>query len=299
MVDANEWLNEKILEDQRAQVTTLHFYRQCQSGHNRLADSYRCNYCYQNYQTSNPDHSTYKFYKTILKGELNLNSYINLQDLYIQGGSDEGGQQRLTNLKIDKCNKLTTLTITYTTLDNLNIKENSALQEVNLTYNQFGYLSLRSKTNYKELNLSHNKRILIDLDDNVLKGQVERLISTIRNVGSTSIDDLKLEAKKIEEESFKYQLAVIKDKLEYQLSYAKDKLNEENQSLLEILLESQQEVLQGGNTFARNLLEKVKKPLSNVLRAEEIQDFLGKKVEINELEIQIKNLKIQEQETSK
>ncbi|CAG8720586.1 8419_t:CDS:2, partial [Cetraspora pellucida] len=45
-------------------------------------------------------------------------------------------------------------------------------------------------------------------------------------------------------------------------------------SWLEVLLEAQQEVLQ------------------------EIQDILGKKIKINELEIQIKNLKIQEQEAS-
>ncbi|CAG8835793.1 19622_t:CDS:1, partial [Racocetra persica] len=43
---------------------------------------------------------------------------------------------------------------------------------------------------------------------------------------------------------------------------------------------------------------KVKKQLSNVLTADEIQDFLGKKVEMKELETQIKNLTIQEQEIS-
>ncbi|CAG8847031.1 5364_t:CDS:2, partial [Racocetra persica] len=167
---------------------------------------------------------------------LNLNSFVNLEELCISG-NNASYKQKLTSLKIDKCNKLTTLTINHTTLDSLNVRENATLQNITLTNNQ--------------------------LDDNILKSQVKRLINEIRNVKNTSIGDLKLEAKKIEEENLEYQLAVIKDKLEYQVAYAKDKLNKENQSLLEILLETQQEVLQSGNSFARNILEKVKKQLSN------------------------------------
>lgn len=69
---------------------------------------------------------------------------------------------------------------------------------------------------------------MFDLDDDILKSQVERLISEIRNVKGTSINGLKLKAKKIEEENLEYQLAVIKDEWEFQVVYAKDKLNEES-----------------------------------------------------------------------
>ncbi|CAG8510177.1 14895_t:CDS:2 [Cetraspora pellucida] len=116
MVNARKWLNEKISEDQRVQATCLYIYGKC------------------------------------LIGELNLNSFVNLKELCISSKSN----QKLTSLKIDKCNKLIALTISYTNL--------------------------------------------------------ERLISTIRNVKSTDIDDLKLKTKKIEEEYLEYQLAAIKDK---------------------------------------------------------------------------------------
>ncbi|CAG8700245.1 5640_t:CDS:1 [Cetraspora pellucida] len=287
MVNASEWLNQKIPKNQRAQATSLYIYVQCQSGHNVNAYNYNCTYCTNpnQYQNNNSTPPTYQFYNVILESELNLNDFINLQQLFIQGNGQQ--QHKLTNLKIDKCNKLTTLTITYTTLNNLNIKENSALQNVNLTYNQLGHLSLCSEPKYQNLNLGYNQKIVFDSDDKS-KDQVKRLIGAIRKVKSTGIVDLKLVAKKIEEEILEYQLAV-----------TKDKLSKDNQSWLELLLETQEEVLQNDNTFARKLLEKVKKQLSDVLTAEEIQDFLGKKVELNELEIQINGLKIQEQETSK
>ncbi|RIB06633.1 hypothetical protein C2G38_2115678, partial [Gigaspora rosea] len=120
---------------------------------------------------------------------------------------------------------------------------------------------------------------------NMFKSQVEKLISVIRNIKGLNLGDLKSAAKKIEEEN-----------LEQQVSVTKNKLNEDYQLWLDILLETQQEVLQNDSAFARKQLEKVKNRLSNVLTAEEIQELLGKKVEINELEIQLNNLKIQEQQ---
>ncbi|RIB06631.1 hypothetical protein C2G38_2115677 [Gigaspora rosea] len=119
----------------------------------------------------------------------------------------------------------------------------------------------------------------------MFKSQVEKLISVIRNIKDLNLGDLKSVAKKIEEEI-----------LEHQISVTKSKLNEDYQLWLDILLETQQEVLQNDNAFARKQLEKIKKRLSTVLTVEEIQELLGKKVEINELEIQLNNLKIQEQQ---
>ncbi|CAG8802142.1 21971_t:CDS:1 [Gigaspora margarita] len=263
MVNANEWLNANIPENQRAQAKNLYIHR-------------------RNYQTKITKHPNYHFDNIFLEGELNLDDFVNLQKLSIEGigqGLDE--QQKLTGLKIDKCKELTSLTINYTTLTQLNIRENTILQDVNLKGNKLGHLSLNNKVKYQNFDLSNNQQLIFD--DDRLKSQVERLISLIRNVKSTNFNDLKLEMKKIEEENFEYQLAV-----------TKNRLSEEKRSLLEILLETQQEVLQNDNTFARKLLEKVKKDLSDVLTAEEIQDFLGKKVEINELEIQLNDLKIRE-----
>ncbi|CAG8653597.1 10468_t:CDS:1 [Scutellospora calospora] len=244
MVNANEWLYEKIPVNQRAQATNLYIYRQCQSGH--TVHQYNCNNCVN--KTNCSTAPTFQFYGILLEGELDLNDFVNLQQLYIYGtGQNQDQQQKLTSLKIDKCNKLERIAINY----------NSTF-----IYNLFG----ENDSNF-----------------NRIKSQVDRLTSIIRNVKGVNLSDLKLAAKKIEEEN-----------LENQLVNTKNKLNEDNQLWLELLLETQQEVLQNDNAFARKQLEKVKKRLSKVLTAEEIQDFLGKKVEINELEIELNNLKIQE-----
>ncbi|CAG8805187.1 23548_t:CDS:2, partial [Dentiscutata erythropus] len=60
----------------------------------------------------------------------------------------------------------------------------------------------------------------------------------------------------------------------------------------DLLIDTQQEVLQNDGTFSRKQLEKVKNKLSNVLTIEGIQELLRKKVEINDLEVQLNNLKI-------
>ncbi|CAG8744110.1 16209_t:CDS:1 [Gigaspora rosea] len=250
MVNANEWLDEKIPKNQRAQATQLHIYRQCQNGHTTYQNG--CSYC----NNRNPNNYTsppqYQFYNTLLEGELDLNDFVNLQYLYVYGcGQGQDQQQKLTNLKIDKCNKLIYLYFYYPPASNITIGE--------------------------------DKQLITDR--NMFKSQVEKLISVIRNIKGLNLGDLKSAAKKIEEEN-----------LEQQVSVTKNKLNEDYQLWLDILLETQQEVLQNDSAFARKQLEKVKNRLSNVLTAEEIQELLGKKVEINELEIQLNNLKIQEQQ---
>ncbi|CAG8528066.1 8377_t:CDS:1 [Dentiscutata erythropus] len=248
MVNANQWLNEKIPKDQRAQATYLYVYRQCQSGHTTHNNG--CSYC--NNRNLNPYSGSpnYQFYNTILEGELDLNDFVNLQYLYIYGtGQGQDQQQKITNLKVDKCNKLIHIEFNNTPVSNINIGE--------------------------------NKQLIADC--NRLKSQVEELTSVIRNIKSPNLGDLKLAAKKVEEKN-----------LENQVSVTKSKLNEDYQLWVDLLLDTQQEVLQNDNAFARKQLEKVKKRLSSVLTAEEIQELLGKLVEINELEVQLSNLKIQE-----
>ncbi|RIB26257.1 hypothetical protein C2G38_2065365 [Gigaspora rosea] len=235
MVNANEWLNEKIPMNQRAQATDLRIYKHCYNGHNTYAIS--CNSC--NNRNNTLKLPQYQFYSTLLEGELDLNDFINLQCLYITQ------QQKLTSLKIDKCNKLTNLQINDTPVSIL------------------------------------SKQLVTERDRS--KDQVEKLTNIIRNVKGFSLSDIKLATKKMEEEN-----------LEYQIINIKNKLTEDGQLWLETLLEAQQEVLQNDNAFARKQLEKIKKRLSNELTAENIQELLGKIVEINELEVQLNNLKIQE-----
>ncbi|CAG8774173.1 21902_t:CDS:2, partial [Racocetra persica] len=162
--------------------------------------------------------------------ELDLNDFVNLRVLYIEGiEQNKEQQQKLTKLKVDKCIKLTEITINHTTL---------------------GYLSL-----------------------------VERLTSLIQDTKVINLGDLKLELKKIEEENFNYTLDA-----------AKSNLDENYQLWLENLVEAHQEVLQNNSTYARKQLEKCKKKLAEVLTDEEIQDILGKRAEINELETQLNNI---------
>ncbi|CAG8816027.1 42946_t:CDS:2 [Gigaspora margarita] len=225
MVNANEWLNEKIPKQQRAQATHLYVYRQCQSGHTTYQNG--CHYCNNKKNITNPPQ--YQFYSTLLEGELDLNDFVNLQYLNVHGtGPGQDQQQKLTNLKIDKCNKLTSLQCNNPPISKITVGE--------------------------------NKQLITDRQR--LKSQVEKLTSVIRNIKGFNPGDLKLMARKIEEENLKHQVSVTK------------------------------KVLQNDNTFARKQLEKIKKRLSTVLTAEEIQELLGKVVEINELEIQLKNLKI-------
>ncbi|CAG8440159.1 9302_t:CDS:1 [Scutellospora calospora] len=217
MVNAKEWLNEKIPVNQRAKAISLYIYKQCQSGHTVYQNN--CNYCAsKNNIYAAPN---FLFYNTTLEGELDLKDFVNLQQLYICGtGQDQNQQQKLTRLWIDKCNKLNRLQIKF---------NNTTFYDLFVREKIFNY--------------------------NLL----------IRGLKRAHLDDLELEKKKLEEKKVVNQLA--------------NKVNEDNQLWLEFLLETQQEVLQNDNAFARKQLKKVEERLSKELTAKEIQNLLGKKLE--------------------
>ncbi|CAG8453266.1 5106_t:CDS:1 [Racocetra fulgida] len=255
MVNANEWLNRVIsTSKKREQATTLSVYR-----------GDRVGVCWRSYRDAPVEYfdgnqnncliaPNYCFYNVGLEGELDLNDFVSLQELRIEGTAQQ--QQKLTSLKIDKCIVLTKITINYTTL---------------------GSLSLGSKPRLQQTNFVGNKRLIFR--DIALKDQIETLTSLILPAKSVSLNDLKLVDKKIKEERLDYHLQVIKSSFD-----------ENNQLWLESLVDAQQEVLKNNSKFARKQLEKCKKKLLEALTAEEIQDILNKKIEINELEVQLNNL---------
>ncbi|CAG8770535.1 12836_t:CDS:2 [Cetraspora pellucida] len=220
-----------------------------------------CNNKDQNNSRTAPD---YCFYNVILEGELDLNDLVNLQVLYIEGTEQNKNQlQKLTKLKIDKCIKLTEITINHTTL---------------------GYISLGSKPKLQRTNFTGNQQLIFC--DSVLKNQIERLTNLIQATKTINLVNLKSELMKIEEENFVNQLNIIKSRL-----------NEDYQVWLENLVEAHQEVLLINSSYARKQLEKCKKKLADVLTEEEIQDIMGKKVEINELETQLNKLSLNNEKT--
>ncbi|CAG8715120.1 4448_t:CDS:2 [Dentiscutata erythropus] len=171
MVNANEWLDKKIPADEREKSTALCVYRQickCSNYHdNRYTHP-------TDEDQSNPGTAPqYHFYNVILEEELNLNDFVNLNELRIEGtGQDNDKVQKLTSLKVDNCTKLTKITINNTTL---------------------GYLSLGSKPKLQSANFAGNK--WLNFCDNVLKNQVGKLTSLILTKDNS---DIKLEAKKLE-----------------------------------------------------------------------------------------------------
>ncbi|CAG8735880.1 8406_t:CDS:1 [Gigaspora margarita] len=261
MVNANEWFNKKIPAEERERANSLTIYRKCRCGDTKQV--YRsdygyyetCQHCNNMEQDNYSTAPNYSFYNVNLEGELNLNDLVNLTELYIEGTNDR--RQNLTSLKIGKCIKLTTITINYTTL---------------------GLVSLGNKPTLQSFTFIGNKRLYFC--DSIVNNQLERLNNLILTKEN---NDLKLEVKKFNKES-----------LEYQLDVAKSVLNKNNQLLFESLIESQQEVLHNNNTFARKQLERCKIILSEVLTAEEIQDILGKTIEIDELETQLNKLILKE-----
>ncbi|CAG8469705.1 1825_t:CDS:1 [Racocetra fulgida] len=311
MVNANEWLNNKIPADEREQATTLYIYGKCQCmfgimtpvttsllqrlysrtvmtpsnalgfGSNPMTSPYafapnplggvnrnqvgnamfnnnnNCQHCNNRDQDNFYTAPDYCFYNVILEGELDLNDFVNLRLLYIEGVEyNKEQQQKLTKLKIDRCSELTYITINYTTL---------------------GYLSLGCKPKLQCTNFIGNKRLIFC--DSVIKNQVERLTHLIQDPNVINLDDLKLKFKKIEEEN-----------LDSQLDITKSSLDENDQLWLESLIEAHKEVLQNNSAYARKQLEKCKKKLAEVLTDEEIQYILGKEVEINELGTQLNNI---------
>ncbi|CAG8731681.1 12432_t:CDS:1, partial [Dentiscutata heterogama] len=139
-----------------------------------------CQSCNANDQDNYSRAPDYCFYNVILEGELDLNDFINLQILYIEGTEqDKKQQQKLTSLKIDKCINLIHVTVNNTTL---------------------GCLSLGIKPKLQSTNFLGNKQLIFR--DNIFKNQVEKLSSLILNTTkNVSLNDLRLEIKKIEEEN--------------------------------------------------------------------------------------------------
>ncbi|CAG8815414.1 15962_t:CDS:1, partial [Racocetra fulgida] len=135
-------------------------------------------------------------------------------------------------------------------LTSLKVDKCTMLTNIKINYTILGYLYLGSKPNL-----------------------VSATLILTKDVG-----DLKLETKKIKEKS-----------LEYHLDVTRNSLNEENQLWLESLLDAQEEALHSNSAYARKQLERCKKRLSEVLTDEEIQDILGKMIEINEFETQTNN----------
>ncbi|CAG8774624.1 8240_t:CDS:1 [Dentiscutata erythropus] len=217
-------------------------------------DNY-CQICNTNDQNNCSYAPDYYFYNVILEGDLDLNEFVNLKILYIEGTEqDKKQQQKLTSLKIDKCINLTHITINNTTL---------------------GCLSLGCKPKLQSTNFFGNKQLIFR--DSILKNQIEKLSGLILNTTKNiSLNDLRLEIKKIEEENLKCLI-----------DSTKSNLDESNQSWLDSLLEAQQEVLHSNNAYARNQLDRCKNMLNKVLTVEDIQDILGKLIEINELETQL------------
>ncbi|RIB26261.1 hypothetical protein C2G38_2065374, partial [Gigaspora rosea] len=132
--------------------------------------------------------------------ELDLNDFVNLQFLFVHGsGPDQDQQQKLINLKIDKCN--------------------------NLKHIQFNNLP------FSKITVGENKQLITD--HNRLKNHVEKLISIIRNLGGFSLGDIKAATKKMQEENLEYQVAVIKSKLTEDCQLLLETLLEAQQEVLQ------------------------------------------------------------------
>jgi hypothetical protein len=241
-----------------------------------------------------------------LEENLDLNDFINLEQLTIQGvNQEEGKKHLLTDLNISKCIKLSSLTVNYTTLTNLDIGKNNILQHLNCCYNRLTNLNLTNKKLLQTLNCANNQFTNLELFDSGLEeelreerkqvqSQFKKLAALVKS--NKDYNQLKSKVEEIETENLTYQLTMRKNELEKTVKGVKDKLSEDCQELLEVLLEAQQEILRNaGNSFARKQLERTKTALVKKLSVEEIEILLGKLVEINELESKLNDLEIQEQ----
>ncbi|CAG8486601.1 5491_t:CDS:1 [Cetraspora pellucida] len=261
MVKASEWL-EKIPKEKRGEITGICIHKQCLYGH--IIYNYNCNNCkIENYCYSGAPN--YQFFNTTLEGgDLGLNDFVTLQQLQIYGiGQDRNQQHTLDSLTIDKCIKLTNLTINYMTLKVLNVEANINLQDVNLNYNHLDNLSLGRKINLRNISLKNNKRLTLydDTDKTIirLKGQVETLIKHILN--EENLKQLKLTAHKFAKENF-----------EHQKELTKSKLDKHDQILFNVLF---------GDS---NASDEVKQRLSDLLGEKEIDNLVVQNEKIKDYE---------------
>ncbi|CAG8569921.1 14412_t:CDS:2 [Racocetra fulgida] len=265
MVNANEWLNKKIPTNERGRAETLNIYSKCQCKFENILQ-------YGQPATNSPS------FEPFGAAQLDLNDFVNLKKLFIEGIEQNNQQQKLTKLKVDKCIQLTDITIKHTTLGFISIGSKPNLQYALFSGNK--QISFCDRVfNYRGV-LNNQGDNVFNSQEEILKKQVARLTSLIQSTKATNLNNLKSELKKIKEETFEYQLKIIKSRL-----------NDDYQFWLESLVEAHQEVLKVNSPFARKQLEQSKKKLAEVLTGEEIQDILGKKVEINELETQLNNIK--------
>ncbi|CAI2166837.1 17593_t:CDS:1 [Funneliformis geosporum] len=143
MTKAQEWLNANVPNiNQRGQIVNLQIYAGTGTNSNQ--------------------NNAFVFYNTSLEDELNLNEFVNLQQLYICG-SNTNQRQALTGLKVDKCVKLNLIHIVYTNLVELDLEKNSALNNLNCNYNQLVNLNLEGNPALQTLNCQFNKLTSINV----------------------------------------------------------------------------------------------------------------------------------------
>ena len=274
MVNAQEWLNTNI-PDNRNQVKNLHIYQQ-QNQKTEYRHGYNHTY-YDNSPVIDTSNQSYTYYNALLEGELDLNEFVNLEQLSIHG-IDKNQKQQLTNLKINKCVNLNNLSVNHTTLTELDLSNNFRLATINKD---------------SEINLYVPLVENLRKEREQIQSQVKKLINLVQKESNNSV--LKSETQEIIQENLDCQLACEKKELEWLVKVAKNRLDENQQEWLDTLLETQIELLQNSSLFARNQLGKVKKILAKGLAGEEIDTFCRKQGEIVELEKKIAKLQINEQ----
>jgi len=282
MVNAQKWLNTKIPNNQN-QIKSLYIYqRQKQKNISGFSfgsgsiTTHAATYAYDNNLAIDNKNQPYTYYDTFLEGELDLNDFVNLEQLSISG-IDKNQKQKLTSLKIDKCVNLNSLSVNYTTLTELDLSNNFRLTNINKD---------------AEINLYVPVIENLSKERNQVQFQIKKIVDLVQEENPS----FKSEVQKITKENLDYQLACEKKKLEWLVKVAKNRLDENQQEWLDTLLETQSEILQNSSLFVRKQLEKVKRILAKDLSAEEIEAFCGRQGEIVELEKNLAGLQINEQQ---
>ncbi|CAG8606492.1 8231_t:CDS:1 [Funneliformis mosseae] len=145
MTKAQEWLNANVPNiNQRGQIVQLTIYQAA--------------------GTSVNQNNVFTFYNSNLEDELNLNEFVNLQRLFIQG-SNQNQRQALTGLKVNKCLKLNYIQIVFTNLSELDFEKNSALQTLYCHQNQLVNLNLGGNPALQTLNCCNNKFTSLNLSN--------------------------------------------------------------------------------------------------------------------------------------
>jgi len=131
-----------------------------------------------------------------LEGELDLNEFVNLEQLSIHG-IDKNQKQQLTNLKINKCVNLNNLSVNHTTLTELDLSNNFRLATINKD---------------SEINLYVPLVENLRKEREQIQSQVKKLINLVQKESNNSV--LKSETQEIIQENLDCQLACEKKELE-------------------------------------------------------------------------------------